>query len=148
MKIYGIPEIHRIHENSWKSEVTEFMKSQDSWKFVEFMKFTWLMEFTWFMEFMEFRKIHENREHSGEQWQIHPIHPPPANNERDFKKLRLKWSIFSMKRKRISHNLSNTQRHTISIMRNKLMYLPSDNGKGFFVISPNTYNQLASANWL
>ena len=41
----------------------------------------------------------------------HPIHPPPANKELDFKLSRLKRSIFSIlrKHKRIQQNLSSTQ---------------------------------------
>ena len=48
------------------------------------------------------------------------------------------------KHKRIPENVSSTQCHTLSTMRNKqLIYLPSDKGKKFCVISRNTYNQLA-----
>ena len=76
----------------------------------------------------------------------HFIHPPPANKELGFKLSRLKRSIFSIfrKHKRILQNLSSTQRHILSTMRYKeLIYLPSDKGKEFCVISRNTYNQLA-----
>ena len=76
----------------------------------------------------------------------HSIHPPPANKELGFKLSRLKRSIFSIfrKHKRILQNLSSTQRHILWTMRYKeLIYLPSDKGKEFYVISRNTYNQLA-----
>ena len=51
----------------------------------------------------------------------HPIHPPPANKELDSKLSRLWRSIFSIlrKHKRIPQNLSSTQLHTLSTMRNK-----------------------------
>ena len=43
----------------------------------------------------------------------HPIHPPPANEELDFKLSRLKRSIFSIlrKHKKIPQNLSSSQQH-------------------------------------
>ena len=76
----------------------------------------------------------------------HPIPPSPANKELVSKLSKPKRSMFSIlrKHKRIPQNLSSTQWHTLSTMRNKeLICLPSDKGKKFCVISQNTYNQLA-----
>ena len=75
-----------------------------------------------------------------------PIHPPPANKELDSKLAELKRSIFSIIKKHhnTQGNLSSTQKQTLTSMRNRdLVYLPSDKGKEFCVISQNNYNQLA-----